>query len=53
LFVAVMAMGDNRITVGDVEISQLSDVVADFPFLRTLDHAFPTVPGAGRTPRRS
>ena len=35
-------MGDGRMTVGNVEISHLYDMVADFPL--TLDQLFPTVP---------
>ena len=45
-------MGDSSITVGDVEISHLSDLVADFPFPRTLDRAFPTVPAEAWEPYR-
>src|SRR6266849_3218874 len=45
-------MGDSSITVGDVEISHLYDLVADFPFPRTLDQAFPTVPAEAWEPYR-
>jgi hypothetical protein len=37
-------MSGSRITVGDVEISHLYDLVADFGL--TLSQAFPTVPAA-------
>ena len=43
-------MGTSRITVGDVEISHLYDLVADFPM--TLDHLFPTVPAQAWEPYR-
>jgi glyoxylase-like metal-dependent hydrolase (beta-lactamase superfamily II) len=43
-------MGDGRITVGDVEVSHLYDLVADFPM--TLDQLFPTVPAAAWEPYR-
>jgi glyoxylase-like metal-dependent hydrolase (beta-lactamase superfamily II) len=45
-------MGDSSITVGDVEISHLYDLVADFPFPRTLDRAFPAVPAEAWEPYR-
>jgi glyoxylase-like metal-dependent hydrolase (beta-lactamase superfamily II) len=43
-------MSDSRITVGDVEISHLYDLVADFGL--TLSQAFPTVPAEAWEPYR-
>ncbi|HZO32308.1 MAG TPA: MBL fold metallo-hydrolase [Chloroflexota bacterium] len=43
-------MGDGRITVGNVEISHLYDLVADFPL--TLDQLYPTVPAEAWEPYR-
>jgi glyoxylase-like metal-dependent hydrolase (beta-lactamase superfamily II) len=43
-------MADSRITVGDVEISHLYDLVADFGL--TWDQAFPTVPAEAWEPYR-
>jgi glyoxylase-like metal-dependent hydrolase (beta-lactamase superfamily II) len=43
-------MADSRITVGDVEVSHLYDLVADFPL--TLDQLYPTVPVEAWEPYR-
>ena len=43
-------MSDGRMTVGNVEVSHLYDLVADFPM--TLDQLFPTVPAAAWEPYR-
>ena len=43
-------MSDSRITVGDVEISHLYDLVADWPI--TLDQVFPNVPDEAWEPYR-
>jgi len=43
-------VGDGRITVGNVEISHLYDLVADFPL--TLDQLYPTVPAEAWEPYR-
>ena len=48
----INGMGDSSITVGDVEIRHLYDLVADFPFPRTLDRAFPAVPAEAWEPYR-
>ena len=42
--------GASSITVGDVQISHLYDLVADFPM--TMDKAFPTVPAEAWQPYR-
>src|ERR1700752_1597317 len=43
-------MSDTRIKVGDVEVSHLYDLVADFGL--TWDQAFPTVPAEAWEPYR-
>ncbi len=43
-------MGYSSITVGDVDIAHLYDLMADFPM--TLDQAFPTVPSEAWEPYR-
>src|SRR5258708_38084219 len=43
-------VGDSKITVGDVEISHLYDLVADWPI--TLDQVFPKVPDQAWEPYR-
>ena len=43
-------MGDGRMTVGNVEVSHLYDLVADFAM--TLDQLFPTVPAEAWEPYR-
>jgi glyoxylase-like metal-dependent hydrolase (beta-lactamase superfamily II) len=48
----IVITGASSITVGDVQISHLYDLIADFPFPRTLDQAFPAVPAEAWQPYR-